>query len=174
GEWSLGVALVMEVWGGRSRAFLAGLIGAAANVGYMLVALLSLGLGSFRETLASWGLSPSWREWRLLMVCGALPALLTFFVRSRRVVAGGRPGDGGVGRPFAGLSGGADRGGGQRRLHAGGPPEPGPGLLSRDPGLLGPVSQLEGVAAAHGVRRPAGSADLLRPISASGRWGSPW
>ena len=40
GEWSLGVALVMEVWGGRSRALLAGLIGAAANVGYMLVALL--------------------------------------------------------------------------------------------------------------------------------------
>src|SRR5438552_2311459 len=81
GEWSLGVALVMEVWGGRSRSLLAGLIGAAANFGYMLVALLSLGLGSFRATLESWGLSPSWREWRLLMVCGALPALLTFFVR---------------------------------------------------------------------------------------------
>src|SRR5205823_11698722 len=81
GEWSLGVALVMEVWGGRSRALLAGLIGAAANVGYMLVALLNFGLGSFRSTLSSWGLSDSWREWRLLMVCGALPALLTFFVR---------------------------------------------------------------------------------------------
>src|SRR6266496_1451156 len=46
GEWSLGVALVMEVWGGRSRALLAGLIGAAANVGYMIVALLSLSLGA--------------------------------------------------------------------------------------------------------------------------------
>src|SRR5438128_3418102 len=34
GEWSLGVALIMEVWGGRSRALLAGLIGAAANFGY--------------------------------------------------------------------------------------------------------------------------------------------
>src|SRR5262249_7863056 len=33
GEWSLGVALVMEVWPNRSRAFMAGLIGAAANVG---------------------------------------------------------------------------------------------------------------------------------------------
>jgi MFS transporter, SHS family, sialic acid transporter len=31
GEWSLGVALVMEVWPNRSRAFMAGLIGAAAN-----------------------------------------------------------------------------------------------------------------------------------------------
>src|SRR5262245_14558293 len=37
GEWSLGVALVMEVWPNKSRAFMAGLIGAAANVGYLLV-----------------------------------------------------------------------------------------------------------------------------------------
>jgi SHS family sialic acid transporter-like MFS transporter len=81
GEWSLGVALVMEVWGGRSRALLAGLIGAAANVGYMLVALLSLGLGSVRSGLQGLGLSENWVEWRLLMVCGALPALLTFLIR---------------------------------------------------------------------------------------------
>ena len=33
GEWSLGVALINEIWPDRSRAFLAGLIGAAANVG---------------------------------------------------------------------------------------------------------------------------------------------
>ncbi|MFM7056459.1 MAG: MFS transporter, partial [Planctomycetota bacterium] len=32
GEWSLGVALVNEIWPGKSRAFIAGLIGAAANV----------------------------------------------------------------------------------------------------------------------------------------------
>src|SRR5436309_4407310 len=44
GEWSLGVALVMEVWPNRSRALLAGLIGAAANFGYLLIALLGLGL----------------------------------------------------------------------------------------------------------------------------------
>ncbi len=80
GEWSLGVALVMEVWGGRSRALLAGVIGAAANVGYLLVALLSLGLGSVQTLLGDMGLSRSWIEWRLLMVCGALPALLTFFI----------------------------------------------------------------------------------------------
>ena len=30
GEWSLGVALVMEIWPEQSRAVLAGLIGAAA------------------------------------------------------------------------------------------------------------------------------------------------
>src|SRR5580692_8054301 len=35
GEWSLGVALVMEVWPNRSRAWLAGIIGAAANFGYL-------------------------------------------------------------------------------------------------------------------------------------------
>ncbi|MSR32645.1 MAG: MFS transporter [Gemmataceae bacterium] len=81
GEWSLGVALVMEVWQGRSRAMLAGLIGAAANAGYALVALLSLGLSSIRGTLTEWGFSSSWVEWRLLMMCGVLPALLTFFVR---------------------------------------------------------------------------------------------
>ena len=44
GEWSLGVALVMELWPNRSRAFLAGLIGAAGNIGYLLVAILGLGL----------------------------------------------------------------------------------------------------------------------------------
>src|SRR4026208_934494 len=33
GEWSVGVALVMEVWPDRSRAWLAGVIGAAANLG---------------------------------------------------------------------------------------------------------------------------------------------
>jgi len=47
GEWSLGVALVNEVWPGKSRALIAGLIGAAANVGYLLVALLSIGLSGF-------------------------------------------------------------------------------------------------------------------------------
>src|SRR5688572_10370301 len=44
GEWSLGVALVNEIWPNKSRAWLAGAIGAAANVGFLLVALLSLGM----------------------------------------------------------------------------------------------------------------------------------
>ena len=47
GEWSLGVALVNEVWSGKSRPLTAGLIGAAANVGYLLVAVLSMVLLSF-------------------------------------------------------------------------------------------------------------------------------
>jgi MFS family permease len=92
GEWSLGVALVMEVWPNRSRAFMAGLIGAAANVGYMLVGFVGLGLATFLEQANDWivsiGLSRGMAErltayegWRLMMILGTLPALLTFFIR---------------------------------------------------------------------------------------------
>jgi MFS family permease len=92
GEWSLGVALVMEIWPDRSRAFLAGLIGAAANVGYLLIALLSLVLNFIVKDLEAFlrGLSLSEdlvhalvanSGWRLLMLCGAAPALLTFLIR---------------------------------------------------------------------------------------------
>ena len=56
GEWSLGVALVMEVWPNRSRALMAGLIGAAANAGYLLVGVIGVGLtamlGRFRNLAA--------------------------------------------------------------------------------------------------------------------------
>ena len=91
GEWSLGVALVNEIWPGKSRAIIAGLIGAAANVGYLLVAVLSMVLLSFiastkglflgvgvSEELTTRLLSNS--AWRLLMISGALPALLIFFI----------------------------------------------------------------------------------------------
>ena len=92
GEWSLGVALVNEVWPGKSRALIAGLIGAAANVGYLLVALLSLGLSGFIGNveifLKGIGLSEASTNsllansaWRFLMISGAFPALLIFFLR---------------------------------------------------------------------------------------------
>src|SRR5262245_9173487 len=92
GEWSLGVALINEIWPDRSRAFLAGLIGAAANVGYLVIALAGLGLikqvGQVRGVLESASLPAPWVEsllandgWRFLMMLGALPALLTFFIR---------------------------------------------------------------------------------------------
>ncbi|MBL9199269.1 MAG: MFS transporter [Opitutaceae bacterium] len=92
GEWALGVALVNEVWPGKSRALIAGLIGAAANVGFLLVALLSMGLGGFIGTaesvLRGVGLSDAVTQsllansaWRLLMICGAFPALIIFFIR---------------------------------------------------------------------------------------------
>src|SRR6476619_1583782 len=53
GEWSLGVALVMEVWPNKSRAFMAGLIGAAANVGYLLVGVVGLVLLDWLADLRS-------------------------------------------------------------------------------------------------------------------------
>jgi MFS transporter, SHS family, sialic acid transporter len=92
GEWSLGVALVNEIWPGKSRAVTAGLIGAAANVGFLLVALLSLVMVNFLSAIASFlaglGLSEESIQhllansgWRFLMISGALPALLIFFIR---------------------------------------------------------------------------------------------
>jgi MFS transporter, SHS family, sialic acid transporter len=92
GEWALGVALVMEIWPDRSRALLAGLIGAAANFGYLLIALLSRQLGLVLAEAShglSWiGLPDDWvaflvanSGWRLLMLSGAAPAVLTFFIR---------------------------------------------------------------------------------------------
>src|SRR6188768_3306985 len=53
GEWSLGVALVNEIWPDKSRALTAGLIGAAANVGYLLAAVLSMMLLGFMATTES-------------------------------------------------------------------------------------------------------------------------
>ncbi|MBS0261968.1 MAG: MFS transporter [Planctomycetes bacterium] len=92
GEWSLGVALVMEVWPNRSRGLMAGLIGAAANVGYFLVGIVGLGLNRVLETLKVWLLATGLAEnsvdalvafkgWRLMMLLGCTPALLTFFFR---------------------------------------------------------------------------------------------
>jgi MFS family permease len=92
GEWSLGVALVMEVWPDGSRAILAGLIGAAANFGYMLIAAVGLALQmnpeSLRSALTAVGLSTASVDsltahsaWRFLMLLGATPAVLTFFIR---------------------------------------------------------------------------------------------
>jgi SHS family sialic acid transporter-like MFS transporter len=69
GEWALGVALVMEVWPENKRPLLAGLIGAAANVGYALIAIIAIQFLITRDS------------WRWVMLVGAAPALLTFFIR---------------------------------------------------------------------------------------------
>src|SRR5688572_12461395 len=69
GEWSLGVALVAEVWPEKHRPLLAGVIGAAANVGFILIAVVGV---FFSITTASW---------RVVLLIGAAPALLTFFIR---------------------------------------------------------------------------------------------
>lgn len=92
GEWSLGVSLVMELWPSQSRGWLAGLIGAASNVGFVLIALLGVGLSQVSQSLEAFlravgvpdsqvAVLASNDGWRILMLCGALPALLTFVIR---------------------------------------------------------------------------------------------
>lgn len=72
GEWSLGVALVMETWPEAKRPLMAGLIGASSNLGFALIAFIGVG---YQVTVHSW---------RWVMLVGALPALLAlgiiFFV----------------------------------------------------------------------------------------------
>ncbi|MDB6027918.1 MAG: naiP [Verrucomicrobiales bacterium] len=68
GEWALGVALVMECWPQNKRPLLAGLIGAAGNAGYVLIALLGI---KFKVTVDSW---------RWVMLAGAAPAVLSIFI----------------------------------------------------------------------------------------------
>ena len=69
GEWALGVALVMEVWSSKYRPLLAGMIGAAANVGFLIVGII----GAVIKIDQS--------NWRYLALVGAAPALLTFIIR---------------------------------------------------------------------------------------------
>ena len=95
GEWALGVALVMELWPGASRALMAGLIGAFGNLGYLICAGIAFGLSPNRtapaeiqNALTGVGMPSEWavaltafNNWRLLMLVGALPALLTMLLR---------------------------------------------------------------------------------------------
>jgi SHS family sialic acid transporter-like MFS transporter len=92
GEWALGVALVMELWPGASRGWLAGWIGAFGNLGYLIVGAVALALARSGGDLGGWveslGLSTYWASrltangnWRLLMLFGAIPALLTLLIR---------------------------------------------------------------------------------------------
>jgi SHS family sialic acid transporter-like MFS transporter len=68
GQWALGVALVMECWPEKWRPWLAGLMGIASNVGFLLVGITAR---LHHVTSASW---------RWIMLVGALPALLVFFI----------------------------------------------------------------------------------------------
>lgn len=68
GEWSLGVALVMECWPEKHRPVLAGAIGAASNVGFGLVGILGMTWHVTRDS------------WRWVMLAGAAPALLALLI----------------------------------------------------------------------------------------------
>ena len=70
GEWSLGVALVMECWPEKSRVWLAGAIGAASNVGFALIALVAMKFVATPQT------------WRPFMLAGLAPALLALYIQS--------------------------------------------------------------------------------------------
>jgi MFS family permease len=74
GEWSLGVALVMESWPPRARPVLAGLIGASANVGFVLTAVPVMAVEGAGLSLDAGG-------WRWVLAVCAFPALLTFLLR---------------------------------------------------------------------------------------------
>ncbi|HSU67101.1 MAG TPA: MFS transporter, partial [Tepidisphaeraceae bacterium] len=68
GQWALGVALVMECWPEKWRPMLAGFMGAAANVGFLLVGIVAR---VHPVTVQSW-------RWMLLVA--ALPAALVVFL----------------------------------------------------------------------------------------------
>jgi MFS family permease len=68
GEWSLGVALVMECWPADKRPLMAGVIGAAANIGYALIAIIGIFFSITRDS------------WRWVMLVGAAPAVLTLVI----------------------------------------------------------------------------------------------
>ena len=68
GEWSLGVALVMECWPEQKRPLLAGAIGAASNFGYALIGLVT------------WIFPVHPNSWRWVLLCGAGPALLALLI----------------------------------------------------------------------------------------------
>lgn len=69
GEWSLGVALVMECWPERFRPYMAGIIGAAANFGFLLIGFVALNSPVTPDS------------WRWMWLVGVLPAILVFFIR---------------------------------------------------------------------------------------------
>ncbi|MBN1854007.1 MAG: MFS transporter [Pirellulales bacterium] len=68
GEWALGVALVMECWPDRLRPILAGVIGAAGNMGYLVISILAMCVQ----------VTP--QSWRWTMLACSSPALLAFLI----------------------------------------------------------------------------------------------
>jgi hypothetical protein len=68
GEWALGVALVMECWPESKRPLMAGVIGAAANVGYTLIGIVT------------WVFPVRPDSWRWVMLACASPAVLALFI----------------------------------------------------------------------------------------------
>jgi len=68
GEWALGVALVVEWWPEDKRPLMAGVIGAAANVGYLIIGVVT------------WLFPVRPESWRWVMLAGAAPAALALLI----------------------------------------------------------------------------------------------
>ena len=68
GEWALGVALVVECWPEKLRPLLSGVIGAAGNVGYLLISTL----------VACFPVRPD--SWRWTLAVCASPAILALLI----------------------------------------------------------------------------------------------
>ncbi len=68
GMWPNGVSLVSEAWSDVSRPVLAGLIGSAANVGFVLIGVIG----------ERWPITSN--DWRWVMLVGGLPIFLGLFV----------------------------------------------------------------------------------------------
>ena len=73
GEWGLGVALVMESWSDKSRPALAGILGAAANIGFLVCAVIGL-------LMAQWVPGGVDEHWRMILLIGILPASAVLFM----------------------------------------------------------------------------------------------
>jgi MFS family permease len=67
GEWAAGAAIIAEVFPARSRPMALGMLQTLSSVGNMLAAVVSLGLAG--------------ESWRWVFAVGALPALVTIWVR---------------------------------------------------------------------------------------------
>jgi len=100
GEWGLGVALVMETWPGATRPVLAGLLGAAANFGFLFSGVVGL-LTKLYLHFAGWAPATVAKlsafgmilqrpdappgvyglTWRPILMIGFVPALLTLLIR---------------------------------------------------------------------------------------------
>jgi len=68
GEWSLGFALIAEVWRPKRRGAMGGLVQSMYNVGVILGIILAMAFGA---------------NWRMVFGLAALPALALLYIRSR-------------------------------------------------------------------------------------------
>jgi MFS family permease len=77
GEFAVGVALVSEVMPSHARPYTLGLLQALSAFGNVSAAVINLSLGVAQDE----GLVES--PWRIMFLIGAVPALLTIFIRRR-------------------------------------------------------------------------------------------